>query len=81
MAELSRTEVCLGAKSWLDSGKGAGDGDAVRVYHCMCELGDDRPEDVVARLAESEEPLTLERVEDAWRRLTDEAARLRGGYL
>ena len=47
----------------------------------MCELGDGRPEDCVARLAESEEPITLERAEAAWRRLADRPARLREGYL
>ena len=81
VAQLSREEVCLGAKSWFDTHGGAGDADALRVYHCMCELGDQRLEDCVARLADSEETVTLERAEAAWRRLADHAEHLREGYL
>jgi len=81
MSELSREEVCLGAQSWFETHGRGGDADAVRVYHCMCELGDRTLEDCVTRLAGSDEPLTFERAEAGWERLVDMAQRLRQGYL
>jgi hypothetical protein len=81
MAELTRQEICLGARSWIERHGHPAEPDANRVYHCMCELGDRSLEDCVARLADSDEPLTLDRARAAWQRLSDMADQLRQGYL
>jgi hypothetical protein len=59
----------------------ATDPDAIRVFERVCEQGDATLEEVVASSAGSGDPLTPERAEAAWGRLTEMAERLRQGYL
>jgi len=81
VAELSRAEVCLGAQNWFERHGRAADPVGGRVYECVCEHGDQQLEDCVRRLADSDEPLTLEQVQAAWERLVGMAEHFRQGYL
>jgi hypothetical protein len=81
MAEMSRGEVCAGAREYFERHGRPADPDAIRVFERVCEQGDATLEEVVASSAGSGDPLTPERAEAAWGRLTEMAERLRQGYL
>jgi hypothetical protein len=81
MAQMSRQEVCAGARDWFQRHGRPADPDAIRVFEGICEHGDATLEDVVAGTAGSDDPLTPERAEAAWGRLEEIADKLRQGYL